>query len=92
MMQTMQQTSSMAEGRRRYAVLGDFDEFAEKLAEVTIPPPAPEPDNVDTVDASEFPPDVWEAATMSPDGGVAIIKAFREVRTTRSVLSPSSAP
>lgn len=74
------------DSRRKYAVLGDFEEFAEKLAEVTPPPPPPIPDTVENTDASEFPLEVWEAATMSPDGGAAIIKAYREVRSIRSAL------
>ena len=79
------QPPGFLEGRKKYSVLGDFDEFAEKLAEVTPPPPRPEPDTVDNSDPSEFPTDVWEAATISPDRGAAIIKAYREVRSVRCV-------
>ena len=87
----MQHSSFKLDNRRRYAVLGDFEEFAERLAEVTPPPPPPIPDTVDNTDESEFPIEIWEAAKMSPDGGAAIIKAYREVRFNRSASYSSKA-
>eukprot|EP00798_Chlamydomonas_sp_ICE-L_P020840 gene20840-27672_t len=73
-------------GRKKkgfYKVLGDYSEFEEKLAETIVPPPPPEPDSIKNVDPMEFPEDVWNAATVSPDFGVAIIKAYREVAGMR---------
>ncbi|GAX81792.1 hypothetical protein CEUSTIGMA_g9220.t1 [Chlamydomonas eustigma] len=66
-----------------YQVLGDFQEFEQKLAEVTLPPPPPILDTVDNTDSSEFPHEIWEAASISPDRGAAIIKAYRSVRSAR---------
>lgn len=79
---------------KNYQVLGDYQEFEEKLEAVTVPPPPPPPDTVENVDPAEFPEDVWAAACISPDKGAAIIRSYREVVKTRYDLKGdlSSAP
>ncbi len=69
---------------KAYKVLGDVGEFQERLAATLPPPKAPEPPNVFNIsDPSEFPPDVWFAATISPDNGVAVIASYRELCKAR---------
>ena len=69
---------------KAYKVLGDVGEFQERLAATLPPPKAPEPPNVFNIsDTSEFPPDVWFAATISPDNGVAVIASYRELCKAR---------
>ncbi|KXZ50435.1 hypothetical protein GPECTOR_16g609 [Gonium pectorale] len=70
---------------KAYQVLGDVNEFQERLASTLPPPKAPPPPDVFSVDASEFPPDVWFAATISPDNGVAVIAAYRELCKARAL-------
>jgi hypothetical protein len=74
---------SSAGRKKGYKVLGDYDEFAEALSATIVPPPPPELDSVKNVDPLEFPEDVWNAASISPDYGAAIIQAYREVAQTR---------
>eukprot|EP00955_Chlamydomonas_euryale_P087680 364316-Chlamydomonas_euryale.AAC.11 len=80
--------SSASRPRRRspkkaFQLLGDAEEYAVKLSEVTVPPPPPEPDTVANTSRDGFPDDVWEAACTAPDGGACVIAAFREVLETR---------
>lgn len=81
--QQSKMAAKMASRIKNYRVLGDVDEFQTKLAEVTVPPPPPQPDTVENTDPAAFPPEVWEAASISPDRGAAVIRAFREVLQTR---------
>lgn len=69
--------------KKAFQVLGDFEDYEYKLAEVTMPPLPPDPDTVHNTDPKSFPEDVWSAASISPDSGAAIIKAFRDVLNMR---------
>ena len=82
---TMAATSTSTARRKvkTWQVLGDYKEFEEKLTATLPPPKAPEPDSIDNVDSSEFPGDVWFAATISPDNGVAVIASYRELCKAR---------
>lgn len=68
---------------KAYNVLGDVGEFQQRLQETLPPPKAPEPDTVFTVDSSEFPQDVWFAATIAPDKGAGVIASYRELCKAR---------
>lgn len=83
----MAATSTPAARRKvkTWQVLGDYKEFEEKLTATLPPPRAPEPDNISSVDPSEFPGDVWFAATISPDNGVAVIASYRELCKAREL-------
>lgn len=60
---------------KKYQVLGDFDEFQTRLAEINKVEVTEE--SVENVAPDSLPPDVWKAASYNPDKGVAIIKAYR---------------
>ncbi|EFJ46991.1 hypothetical protein VOLCADRAFT_92519 [Volvox carteri f. nagariensis] len=71
---------------KTYQVLGDVNEYQERLATTLPPPKAPPPPNVFTIqDTSEFPPEIWFAATISPDNGVSVIASFRELSKARAL-------
>jgi hypothetical protein len=78
-------TFSSPTKKKAFQVLGDLSEYEVKLAEVTLPPPPPEPDTVHNTDHREFPEEIWEAACISPDQGAAMIRAYREIAKTRCV-------
>lgn len=74
---------SLGKPKKQYQILGDYQEFESQLQAALPPPKIPDPDTVENVDYREFPPEVWFAATISPDKGAAIIKSFREVYKAR---------
>ncbi|KAG1681012.1 hypothetical protein FOA52_009972 [Chlamydomonas sp. UWO 241] len=71
--------------KSKFKVLGDISAYSTKYNELTLPPPPPEQESVHNIDAETLgaPEEVWRAASMSPDGGAVIIRAYREVVNTR---------
>ena len=72
--------------KKLYHILGDAEEFTATLdaLDASSPHHAEAPlDTVENIEPWTFPPDVWAAACISPDGGASILKAYREVAKTR---------
>lgn len=75
----------MATMKKRYHILGEAEEFTATLGALDASSPRVEAprETVETLEPWTFPPDVWAAACIAPDGGASILKAYRQVSKTR---------
>lgn len=83
--------------KKHYKLLRDPEDFHESQQQLQQAEPAPaeeqqpsteqEPckETVHTAQREYFPDDVWEAATLAPDDGAAVLKSYREVVHLRYV-------